>query len=110
MAAGGEEGESKAAKKRRKAAERAAAEAAAAAAGGDANDEGGEGGGGDDGEPKEPKEETDEEIARRLHAEFNCAPMRTSRSRRTMDLENPRDGGTPEDPVHDNDPGILPSC
>ena len=64
----------------------------------------------DDGEPKEPKEETDEEIARRLHAEFNCAPMRTSRSRRTMDLENPRDGGTPEDPVHDNDPGILPSC
>ena len=58
----------------------------------------------------EPKEETDEEIARRLHAEFNCAPMRTSRSRRTMDLENPRDGGTPEDPVHDNDPGILPSC
>ena len=61
----------------------------------------------DDGEPKE---ETDEEIARRLHAEFNCAPMRTSRSRRTMDLENPRDGGTPEDPVHDNDPGILPSC
>ena len=53
---------------------------------------------------------TDEEIARRLHAEFNCAPMRTSRSRRTMDLEDRRDGGTPEDPVHDNDPGILPSC
>ena len=61
-------------------------------------------------EPKEPKEETDEEIARRLHAEFNCAPMRTSRSRRTMDLKDRRDGGTPEDPVHDNDPGILPSC
>ena len=29
----------------------------------------------------EPKEETDEEVARRLHQEFNCAPVRTSRAR-----------------------------
>lgn len=54
----------------------------------------------------EPKEETDEEVARRLHQEFNCAPMRTSRSRGAK----PCAQEVAEDSVHGQDPGILPSC
>jgi hypothetical protein len=54
----------------------------------------------------EPKEETDEEVARRLHQEFNCAPVRTSRSRGGKQCA----AEAAEDPVHGTDPGILPSC
>ena len=54
----------------------------------------------------EPKEETDEEVARRLHHEFNCAPVRTSRSRGGKQCA----AEAAEDPVHGTDPGILPSC
>jgi hypothetical protein len=53
----------------------------------------------------EPKEETDEEVARRLHQEFNCAPARASRGRGRMGAQEAAD-----DPVHGQDPGILPSC
>lgn len=59
--------------------------------------------GGSDG--SEPKEETDEEVARRLHQEFNCAPARASRGRGRMGAQEAAD-----DPVHGQDPGILPSC
>ena len=51
-------------------------------------------------------EETDEDIARRLHQEFNCAPMRTSRARGAK----PCAQEVAEDSVHGQDPGILPSC
>ncbi|MDA9098792.1 hypothetical protein N9L76_07640 [bacterium] len=57
-------------------------------------------------ETGEPKEETDEEVARRLHQEFNCAPVRQSRSRGGKLCA----GEAAEDPVHGTDPGILPSC
>jgi hypothetical protein len=57
-------------------------------------------------ESGEPKEETDEEVARRLHQEFNCAPVRASRVRGGKQCG----AETAEDPVHGTDPGILPSC
>ena len=53
-----------------------------------------------------PPKETDDDIARRLHQELNCAPMRTSRSRRNISCAQE----VVEDPVHGQDPGILPSC
>ena len=52
-------------------------------------------------------EETDDDIARRLHQELNCAPMRHSRSRRNISCAQET---MAEDPVHGQDPGILPSC
>lgn len=52
-------------------------------------------------------EETDDDIARRLHQELNCAPVRHSRSRRNVSCAQET---MAEDPVHGQDPGILPSC
>jgi hypothetical protein len=81
--------------------------AAAALAGKSGGGDGDGGDGGDGGVGGEPREETDEEVARRLHQEFNCAPMRQSRSRR--DVSNcARE--VMEDANHGQDPGILPSC
>lgn len=54
-----------------------------------------------------PVEETDDDLARRLHQELNCAPVRTSRSRRHTSCAQET---VMEDPVHGQDPGILPSC
>jgi len=50
--------------------------------------------------------EADDLLAWRLHQELNCAPARTSRRARRSCGQ-----GEPEvDPVHGQDPGLLPSC
>lgn len=58
-------------------------------------------------QPEGPVEETnDEEMARRLHAELNGLP-RTSRQRQAAQCSIQ---AAKTDPVHGNDPGLLPSC
>jgi|AntAceMinimDraft_5_1070358.scaffolds.fasta_scaffold25788_1 hypothetical protein len=78
----------------------AAAAAAAVAAAAAAEEE-------QEDEEDDPVEETDDDIARRLHQELNCAPMRQSRSRRNISCAQE---SVIDDPVHGQDPGILPSC
>lgn len=60
----------------------------------------------DDAGSDEPVPETDEEVARRLHQEFNCAPVRQSRGRNAREFVAEQ----ATDEVHGTDPGILPSC
>jgi hypothetical protein len=50
-------------------------------------------------------EPTDEEMAWKLHQEFNCAPARNSRRGRKSCAQE-----VAECPAHGADPGILPSC
>jgi hypothetical protein len=49
----------------------------------------------------------DAALARRLHAELNCTPARTSRARAAAAC---RVEAAPRDRAHDHDPGLLPSC
>jgi hypothetical protein len=54
-------------------------------------------------EPDDP----DAALARRLHAELNCTPARTSRMRAAAACAFE---AAPRDRAHGNDPGLLPSC
>lgn len=54
-------------------------------------------------EPDDP----DAALARRLHAELNCTPARTSRLRAAAACAVE---AAPRDRAHGNDPGLLPSC
>jgi|APGre2960657444_1045066.scaffolds.fasta_scaffold00708_8 hypothetical protein len=52
-----------------------------------------------------PPSTDDEALARRLHAELNCTPARTSRQQRGGPL-----AAAARDRLHGQDPGLLPSC
>jgi len=52
-------------------------------------------------------EDPDAALARRLHAELNCTPARTSRVRAAAACAIT---AAPRDRAHGNDPGLLPSC
>jgi len=66
-----------------------------------------------------PAADDDEALARRLHAELNCTPARSSRNRAGGLAHQASGGGlmhhqtgrgTAPDRVHGDDPGLLPSC
>ena len=50
--------------------------------------------------------EDDEALARRLHAELNCTPARSSRNRGGGQQQ----AAVGRDRIHGDDPGLLPSC
>mmetsp|Transcript_27414 Transcript_27414/g.52208 ORF Transcript_27414/g.52208 Transcript_27414/m.52208 type:complete len:314 (+) Transcript_27414:392-1333(+) len=54
---------------------------------------------------KASDEDDDAAMARKLHRQMNCTPVRTTRTRTPLPSKGPD-----HDPVHLNDPGILPSC
>mmetsp|Transcript_13528 Transcript_13528/g.28802 ORF Transcript_13528/g.28802 Transcript_13528/m.28802 type:complete len:149 (+) Transcript_13528:1433-1879(+) len=56
-------------------------------------------------EAEDGKEMDDEALAMALHREMNCTPARSTRTRSLPQRKGPEDH-----PVHQNDPGILPSC